>query len=95
MSKYKKVSAPFKRSNVRYVINRGFVLTLTLITMIWIWKLRTFPFLQIRTLIMSAIIYLIWAYTYHYFDKSLTVGIYIEYLLTAVLALILLLGVMF
>ena len=94
MTKNKKSSTLQKRSTVRRVINKGFVTTLTILTIIWIWKLRTFPFLQLRTLIMAAIIYLIWAYAYHYFDKSLTVTIYIEYLLTAVLALILLLGVL-
>lgn len=94
MTKTKAISTLLKRSSVRRIINRSFIATLTLITIIWIWKLRAFPFLQLRTLIMAAIIYLIWAYAYHYFDRSLTVGVYIEYLLTAVLALILLLGVL-
>ncbi len=90
----KKKTQIIKHSKLRKFINRGFVTALTVITIVWIWKLRAFPFLQLRTLIIASIMYLIWAYTYHYFDKSLTVGVYMEYLLTALLALILLLGVL-
>lgn len=90
----KKTKEFIKRSDARKIINNGFIISLAIITIIWVWKLRTFPFLQIRTLIISSVVYLIWAYAYHYFDKSLTVGVYIEYLLTALLALILMLGVL-
>ena len=90
----KKTKELLKRSDARKIINNGFIISLSIITIIWVWKLRTFPNLQIRTLIISSIVYLIWAYMYHYFDKSLTVGVYMEYLLTALLALILLLGVL-
>lgn len=90
----KKTKEFIKHSDVRKIINNGFVISLSIITIIWVWKLRTFPFLQIRTLIIASFVYLIWAYAYHYFNKSLTVGVYMEYLLTALLALILLLGVL-
>lgn len=93
MSK-EKTPAFLKRSVVRKAINRVFVATLVFVAIVWIWKLRTFPFLQVRTLIMASIIYMIWAYAYHYFDKSLTVSVYMEYLLTAVLVLVLLMGVL-
>lgn len=41
------------------------------------------------------LIYLIWAILHHKRDKSLTLPILLEYLLTAVLVLILILGVLF
>ncbi len=78
----------------RDLINKGFIVSLTLVTIIWIWKLSFFPILQLRTLVIAAIAYLVWAFMYHYMDKSLTLSIFIEYLLTAVLAIILLTGVL-
>ena len=44
-------------------------------------------------LIIGIIIYLIWALIHHKKDKSLTLAIYLEYLLTAILAFVLLMGV--
>ena len=41
------------------------------------------------------LIYLIWAILHHKRDKSLTLPILLEYLLTAILVLILILGVLF
>ncbi|MBI2019281.1 hypothetical protein HYS95_01260 [Candidatus Daviesbacteria bacterium] len=46
-----------------------------------------------KILILGIIIYLIWAVTYHKKSKSLTLTVLLEYLLTAVLVVILLLGV--
>lgn len=46
-------------------------------------------------LIISILIYLIWALIHHRRDKSLTLPIFMEYVLTAVLVLALLLGVLF
>lgn len=46
-------------------------------------------------LIIGILIYLIWALIHHKRDKSLTLAIFLEYLLTAVLSLILLFGVIF
>ncbi len=48
----------------------------------------------IYILITGIIIYLVWAIIHHKKDKSLTLTIYLEYLLTAVLVLILLIGVL-
>ncbi len=45
-------------------------------------------------LLIGAIIYLVWAIIHHKKDKSLTYSLYLEYLLTAVLTLILLMGVL-
>lgn len=45
-------------------------------------------------LIIGILAYLIWALIHHRRDKSLTLPIFIEYVLTAAFALILLLGVL-
>ena len=47
----------------------------------------------IYILIIGIIVYLIWAIVHHKKDKSLTLQVYLEYLLTAVLSLVLILGV--
>lgn len=48
----------------------------------------------IQILVLGTLIYLLWAFVHHKKDKSLTLPILLEYLLTAVLSLILLLGVL-
>ena len=45
-------------------------------------------------LIIGILIYLIWALIHHRRDKSLTLPIFMEYVLTATLVLILLLGIL-
>lgn len=49
----------------------------------------------LKILTTGILIYLIWALFYHKRDKSLTLFILLEYVLTAVLVLILVLGVIF
>lgn len=49
----------------------------------------------IKILIIGMLVYLVWALIYHKRDKSLTLTIFIEYLLTALLALVLVSGVLF
>ena len=44
-------------------------------------------------MVIGVLIYLIWALFHHKLNKSLTLPILLEYLLTAVLVIILLLGV--
>ncbi|MDO8573402.1 MAG: hypothetical protein Q7R77_01500 [Candidatus Daviesbacteria bacterium] len=48
---------------------------------------------MINILVIGIIIYLVWALFHHQKDKSLTLPIFLEYVLTAVLVLILILGV--
>lgn len=50
---------------------------------------------NLKILTIGVLIYLIWALIHHKRSKSLTLSVYLEYLLTAALALILLLGVQF
>lgn len=49
----------------------------------------------IQILIIAILIYLSWALIHHKRDKSLTLAVFIEYLLTATLSIILLMGVSF
>ena len=49
----------------------------------------------LNILIIGVLIYLAWALFHHKRDKSLTLEVLLEYLLTAVLVLILLSGVLF
>lgn len=49
----------------------------------------------LNILITGVIIYLIWALLYHKRNKSLTLPVLLEYLLTAALVLILLFGAVF
>ncbi|MBI3103931.1 hypothetical protein HYZ05_03240 [Candidatus Daviesbacteria bacterium] len=48
----------------------------------------------LKILLIGILIYLAWAFIFHKRDKSLTWPIFLEYVLTAVLVLILLLGVL-
>ncbi len=48
----------------------------------------------LKILGIGILIYLLWALLHHKRDKSLTLPIFLEYLLTAVLVLVLLLGVL-
>ena len=71
-----------------------FFLVLTLASIFLIFKNRYSPNLLIYIMLGVASIYLAWAVIFHKIDKSLTLSIFIEYLLTAVLVLILLMGVL-
>lgn len=46
----------------------------------------------LRLMIVTVGIYLIWALLHHRKDKSLTLSLYLEYLLTAALVLVVILG---
>ena len=46
-----------------------------------------------KILLMGVVLYLIWALIHHKRDKSLTLPIFIEYVLISALVLILLMGV--
>ncbi len=50
--------------------------------------------IPLKILSIGIFIYLIWALFHHKKDKSLTLAILVEYLLTATLAIILLMGVL-
>ncbi len=49
----------------------------------------------IKILAVGILIYLVWALIHHKRDKSLTFAVFMEYLLTALLSIVLLTGVIF
>lgn len=51
--------------------------------------------ITLKILFIGVLIYLLWALIHHKKDKSLTLAILLEYLLIAVLVLVLILGVVF
>lgn len=74
-------------------VNRIFVLSLVVIALVLILNTRFSPQSQLIILVASAASYLAWALVYHHLDKSLTLEVFLEYVLTAILALVLLIGV--
>ena len=61
---------------------------------ILVFKLQGTPAIQYFVLALLICFYLAWAIIYHFFDKSLKLEIMIEYILTALLALVILYGVL-
>ncbi|MCR4305891.1 MAG: hypothetical protein NUV73_02295 [Candidatus Daviesbacteria bacterium] len=51
--------------------------------------------MAVNLLVLGILIYLLWAMFHHKKNKSLTLPVFIEYLLTAALVLILISGVIF
>lgn len=49
---------------------------------------------QLALFLAAILVYLFWAFIYHKLDKSLTLVNYLEYVLTATLAIIFLLGIL-
>ena len=82
-------------SKKQKTINNIFFLVLTLAAIYLIFKNRHSTNLLLYIMLGASSIYLAWAAIFHKIDKSLTLPIFIEYLLTAVLVLILLLGILY
>ncbi|MBI3485339.1 hypothetical protein HY025_00170 [Candidatus Daviesbacteria bacterium] len=80
---YKKI---IKKSLVYFY----FVLSILLLSLVVL--LQNSPHLQIDIVMLSAIIYITIAMLHHYFDKSLTLEVIIEYILMAALVIIILQG---
>lgn len=79
---------------VRYkLINTLFILGMTSVGLILIVMQPHKTSLKLSTLSLAAIIYLSWALIYHKIDKSLTWIVFLEYLLTALLVLVVLWGI--
>ena len=74
-------------------LNALFIFSLTIISLMLILKSGNAQS-KLTVFISSIFIYLIWAYIYHLKDKSLTLATFLEYVLTAVLAIILLMGIL-
>lgn len=70
------------------------IVSLAVVTSVLVFKFQYFPQLQFIFLASLVIIYLFWAFIFHYRDKSLTTEVAAEYLLTALLAIIVLYGIL-
>ena len=68
---------------------------LTFISLIFVIKFANAPRVQFQILTALAILYLSWAFFHHTLDKTLKLEIVIEYVLTALLAIIILYGTLF
>lgn len=77
------------------IFNILLTIILTMLVIGMIFKNRYSHNLEVFILGSVVVIYLFWAFAYHKMDKSLTLTNYLEYVLTATLALILLMGVLF
>lgn len=70
------------------------ILTAAGLSLVAILKFQNIPQMQLIILTMLALFYLGWALAFHYLEKNLTLEIIIEYILTALLALIFFYGVL-
>ncbi len=62
--------------------------------LIGVLRFQNMPLVQFQILVALSILYLGWALTHHNLDKSLTLEIIIEYVLTALLAMVILYGIL-
>ncbi len=70
-----------------------FFILATVVCVIALFKFQDLARHPFYVMLSACFLYLIWALVYHKFDKSLTLNIYLEYLLTAALVLVLMTGV--
>lgn len=73
-------------------INNTLIVLGTALAVLIMFKFKNHPYLSVYTVIAASLIYLLWALIYHKLDKSLTLAVILEYVLTALLVLILLSG---
>lgn len=64
------------------------------LSLVAVFKLQGFPSLQFSIFSALIVFYLFWAIFYHHIDKSLKFEVMLEYILTALLALVILYGVL-
>lgn len=77
------------------LFNGLLIVVFTLFFINLIFKLKNADFPPLYIVIFACLIYLLWGFVYHKIDKSLTFSVYMEYVLTALLSIILLMGVLF
>ena len=83
-----KILSKLQKFNL-FIIALGAVITLLVVL-----KLQYLPQVQFLVMTIMIMFYLLWALAHHFIDKSLTLEIVIEYVLTALLALIILYGIL-
>lgn len=72
-----------------------FSLVMLVLVILILFRLQNFPLTQFRILIVLVLGYFGWALYHHYQDKSLTLEIIVEYVLTTLLVTVILLGLIF
>lgn len=73
--------------------HNSLLVLITILAVLLLWQLKNQDNPPILIVGVSCFVYLIWALIYHKLDKSLTLPIILEYVLTAGLVLIFLTGV--
>lgn len=63
-------------------------------SLVLILKLQYLPQVQFLVVTVLVMFYLMWALVHHFADKTLTLEVMIEYVLTALLALVVLYGIL-
>ncbi len=71
-----------------------FILLSSILAFSAVLKFQGFTFVQFVILTILSVLYLSFALTHHFFDKSLSFEIMLEYVLTVLLALIILYGLL-
>lgn len=71
-----------------------FFLFLSLVAALSIFRFSHSPLIQFQILTLLAIAYLSWALLHHLWDKTLSFEVMVEYVLTALLAVIILYGIL-
>lgn len=77
-----------RRHNILVLLGAALVATFS------IFSLHGVPGVQFLILAILILFYLVWAFVFHYIDKSLQLEVVLEYILTAMLALVILYGVL-
>ena len=67
---------------------------ITVFSLIAVFNFRSSPLIQFQILVTLSVCYLGWALLHHNLDKSLTLEVIIEYVLTALLAVVILYGIL-
>lgn len=69
-------------------------LIITLAALVGVLQFRNIPLAQFQTLVVLSFLYLGWAIIHHYLDRTLNLEVTIEYMLTALLAIVILYGIL-
>ncbi len=67
---------------------------ITLVALVGLLQFRSLPLAQFQTLVALAFFYLGWAIIHHYLDRTLNLEVAIEYVLIALLAIVILYGIL-
>ena len=74
--------------------NLAIILGVAFFSILGLLKFSTIPKVQFLIVLALIFFYLAWALVYHLLDKSLTLEVTLEYVLTALLAVVVLYGVL-